>query len=301
MAKTQTIDTELSALRTRLAHLRARRANLTSVLLSTRLTSQAPAVRSARQRLQAAKLAKAQAQRNLQNVYQACAGVTAYRVKDPDPNAVDNGNLLGVRIEVMVEGRFVETYHVLFKRGEKAGERERGVLRVHKHTVPACVNIGGLVERWMPTGKGKEQDLVRFGRALRVELVGWHLRRRAVEKLRKEAGLEDKVKKGESEPGYGKVLNAFVSDEEEKEEEDDEVEERRKRRNGPAKIKEIDADLAVRQIDFTWSNGQTASVEVAKDGEVTKGVVRTANGARLPNLEKKIPGRIEGLVSRLST
>lgn len=142
-----------------------------------------------------------------------------------------------------------------------------------------------------------EQDLVRFGKVLRGELVGWHLRCKAVERLRGEAGL-GKKKNEEEEPGYGKVLNAFVSDDEEEEEE--EVEEELRRRNGPVKIIEIEADYAVRQIDVRWSNGRTAALDVAKDGEITKAVVKSKDGARLADVARRAVGRIEGVVQRLS-
>jgi central kinetochore subunit Mal2/MCM21 len=144
------------------------------------------------------------------------------------------------------------------------------------------------------------QDIMRFGRALRRELVGWHLRRDAVGKLRDEAGLKEngKGKGGEEvETGIGKVLNAFVSDDED--EEDDE--EMGGARDGPVKITDIEADEAVRELTITWSDGSTGVVRVTKDGEVDKAVFRSQEGVRESALGRKAIGRIEGLVQRLTT
>ncbi|KAF2274470.1 uncharacterized protein EI97DRAFT_357363, partial [Westerdykella ornata] len=234
------------------------------------------------------------------------AGVTAYRVKDPDPNAVDNGNLLGVRIDVSVEAKFVDTYHVLFNR---PNTRFRTMLKIHRHTIPPCIPLRQLANRYLPqlrkdSSPEVEQDLIRFGKLLRKELVSWHLRSAAVESLRREAGvLDPKVRKGAETqgPSYGKVLNAFMSDEE-NEGDDSGVEERiTGRQDGPAKIIEVESDLAVRQISLVWSNGQTAVAQIAKDGEIVRGAVRTRDGERLPQLERLLSGRMDGLVKRLNS
>lgn len=131
------------------------------------------------------------------------------------------------------------------------------------------------------------------------------MRTAAVEKLRADAGLVDKVmgeKLQDKEPTHGKVLNAFISDDEEESEDDsfiDDGDRRGGQRDGPAKITEIEADMAVRRIDISWSNKQVAAIEVTKDGEITKGVVRDRDGTRLSRLERKAIGRMEGLVQRL--
>lgn len=147
----------------------------------------------------------------------------------------------------------------------------------------------------------EEQNLIRFGRALRQELVAWHLRSAAVEKLRVEAGLPDQAARGrveEREPAYGKVLNAFVSDDED-EDDEDEFGIEAERSKTPVKIVEIEIDQGVRQITVTWSSGQTAVLEVMKDGEVVKGLVRADDGRRVSDVERKLPGRIEGLIESL--
>ncbi|KAJ4358673.1 uncharacterized protein N0V89_003257 [Didymosphaeria variabile] len=302
MDTAEALDADISDLHDRIATLRAHRANLTSILLSqphlpTRL-EQRPVLHE-RNRRNAVKLVQKQSNRNLENIYRACAGVTAYKVKDPDPCAIDDGNVLGVRIEVSVGGRFVETYHVLFNRPNTA---HKTMLKIHKHTIPPCIPLQPLANRWLPTAKKsaeepKEQNLVKFGRHLRKELVSWHLRLNTLEKLRKDAKVEDKPAgpdESNIEPAVGTVLNAFVSDDEDSEEEDPLSE-----AVGPLRISTLDADAAVREITITWSNGRVGIFKVTKDGEVDKAVVRTKEGAREASLVSKALGRIEGLLERL--
>lgn len=303
MATVEALDTEISDIRTRIATLRAHRANLSTILLSqprlpTRL-SQRP-VQQERKRRAALKHAQAQSKRNLENIYRACAGVTAYKVQDPDPCAVDNGNVLGVRVDVSVGNRFVETYHVLFNRPDP---ERKNMLRIHKHTVPPCIPLQPLANKWLPVARKDdaevEQDLVRFGRALRKELVSWHLRQDALEKLRAEAGLakegDARQEKRQDGTEISKVLNAFVSDDED----DEDEEELRRAHEGPARITEMEADTAVRELTILWSTGSRGVVRVGKDGEIEKAVFRSREGLRDTGLGRKALGRIEGLVQRL--
>lgn len=301
MATAEALDDDISDLRDRIATLQAHRANLTSILLSqphlsTRLEER-PAQHE-RDRRNATKLVKQQSDRNLENVYRACAGVTAYKVKDPDPCAVDNGNVLGVRVDVSVGGRFVETYHVLFNRPNAA---HKTMLKIHKHTIPPCIPLQPLANKWLPMTKKsaeepREQNLVRFGRHLRKELVSWHLRLEALEKLRKDANIPSQRAPREElhvAPEPGIVLNAFVSDDEESEEEEE-----LNNVDDALRISGIDSDAAVREIRVTWSNGRVGVFRVTKDGEVEKAAVRTKEGARDVSLSSRALGRIEGLVQR---
>ncbi|KAF2679496.1 hypothetical protein K458DRAFT_314325 [Lentithecium fluviatile CBS 122367] len=305
MATIEDFDTEIADIHTRIATLQAHRANLTSILLSqphlpARL-QQRPVLHE-RKRRSAAKFVEAQSKRNLENVYRACAGVTAYKVKDPDPYAVDNGNVLGVRVEVSIGGTFIETYHVLFNR---PNAKQRNILKIHKHTIPPCIPLHPLANKWLPITRKDadatmEQSLVKFGRSLRKELVSWHLRQEALEKLRTEAGLGNKATQPEEDKpdtSIGKVLNAFVSDDEESEDE----EEMRTARDGAVKITDIEGDMAVRELTITWSNGNTGALRVTKDGEIDKAVFRSRDGLRESAMERKAEGRIEGLVQRLTT
>ncbi|KAG4417969.1 hypothetical protein IFR04_008936 [Cadophora malorum] len=117
-----------------------------------------------------------------ENLYRACAGITTFRVQDPDPNAVDGGNILGLRIDVSSTGKFIKPYYILLNKPFPGTD----LLRIHRHTVPPSIPLPSLAEKYLPNGKGsaamsavvgagagaKKQDLRRFVRALRREIVG---------------------------------------------------------------------------------------------------------------------------------
>ena len=296
MESADQLDAEISDLHDRIATLKAQRANLTSVLLSqphltTRLGSDAATKRIIDQQLR----------RNLENTYRACAGVTAYRVKDPDPYAVHNGDILGISIEVPLNGGFVDTYHVLLVVREP---ENTGRLRIHKHTIPACIPLQQLANKWLPQStnngdgaKDMEQDLVKFGRALRRELVSWHMRLQTIQDLRRAAKIPDDDENHEDNAvglvSGGKVLNAFVSDDSSDAEEDD--------GEAPIRILDIEADAAVRSVTITWSDGRTAGLVVTKDGRVDKAICRARGGARDSTLSAKAIGPLSGMLRRLSS
>lgn len=287
------LDSDISDLHTRIATLKAHRANLSSVLLSqphlaTRLGNDATVKRIIDQ----------QSKRNLENTYRACAGVTAYKVKDPDSCAANNGDILGISIEVPVNGSFVDTYHVLFTLSTYEDSKR---LRIHKHTIPSCIPLQQLANKWLPQGatdtdrpKGTEQNLVKFGRALRRELVSWHMRLQSVQDLRKEAKLPDAqaedVVGGDVVSG-GRVLNAFVSDDSSDAEEDDV--------DGPVRIIDIETDASVRQVTVAWSDGRTAILVVTKDGRVEKAICRARGGNRDVVSSTKAVGPLGSLLRRL--
>lgn len=150
------------------------------------------------------------------NHHRIAFGTTAFPFKDPSPTAsAENSNLLGVRIDVCVRGgRFAKPYYVLLRRERVRGEKEVR-LRVHRHTVPAFIDLGSIEGFYLPfpgnrQGKGvdsdgeeedeplkptrksgRRQDLRGFVRELRRELVAWHLRGDAVELLREKLGLSE--------------------------------------------------------------------------------------------------------------
>ncbi|RAR00689.1 cenp-o kinetochore centromere component [Stemphylium lycopersici] len=300
MDTVEQLDEDITDLHARIATLKAHRASLSSVLLSqphlaARLQHTNQRDRSASN---AQRIITQQSKRNLENVYRACAGVTAYKVKDPDPHAVNDGNILGVSIDVSVAGRFVETYHVLLSVRDK---ESRKPLKIHKHTIPPCIPLQQLASKCLP-GSAKdeehdpEQDLVRFGRSLRKELVSWHMRVDAVEELKKESGLAKPQWSSEdmTTASTGKILNAFVSDDDAS----SDIEEPESE-GGNGRILEIETDAAVRQITITWSDRRTAAMNIAKDGRIEKAVCRTRGGARDALLSKKAIGPIAGLVRRL--
>jgi central kinetochore subunit Mal2/MCM21 len=124
-------------------------------------------------------------------------------VQDPDPNAVDGGNVLGIRFDIFAAGKreFETPYYVLLTQPERDGR-----LKVHKHTVPVFIPIQVLVKRHLPyaaaTGGEEDapvkaglqmQDLPKFVRALRKELVAHHKWVEAFERLKKCLGKRQGV------------------------------------------------------------------------------------------------------------
>lgn len=200
-------------------------------------------------------------------------------MQDPDPQAVDAGRVLGLRIEVMAKARFVRPYFVMLNR--PWGAHARSFLRVHRHTVPACVPLSGLAARYLPppltkrtaaeenagadadddgegegegeedsrrrrTAKGKQQhkqDLPRFARALRRELVRYHNRVAVIGDLRKAAGLEGKRRKSKE-----------VMD--------------------PPIVDVSAADAEAKQIRIEWGDGKSGRLVMSDDGEILKMVVQ---------------------------
>ena len=63
-----------------------------------------------------------QKRRNIQNAYRMCASATLFEAQDPDPNAVDEARIIGVRIEV-----FDQRKHPCYT------EFLHGILSVHAH------------------------------------------------------------------------------------------------------------------------------------------------------------------------
>lgn len=301
MATIEDLDSDISDLHVRIATLQAHRSNLASVLLSQPHLSarlQTPNQNS-KSFSSAQRAVEQQSKRNTENIYRACAGVTAYKVKDPDPNAINNGNILGVSIDVAIGGKFVETYHVLLNWRERIGNR---LLKIHKHTIPPCIPLQHLANKWLPTSWkdaeiDPEQDLVRFGRLLRKELVSWHMRVKAVDDLKKEAGLSSQRSRREDDSGLentGKILNAFVSDDEASSDiEGDGIE------DGPVRILDIESDAAVREVTITWSDRRLAIMTITKDGRVEKAACKARDGGRDAAMSRKVIGPIGGLIRRL--
>lgn len=224
-----------------------------------------------------------QQKHNLENLHRTCAGVTAFRVKDPDPYAVDNGKILGVRIEVSVKGRFAAPYYLLLNRPSMESDN----LRIHKHTVPPCVPLPALAARFLPqtpasddeesAKQGRIQDLHRLVRELRQELVSHHLRLDVITKLRADAGLLEDV-----EDGSGK----------------------RKRKAGKGGIEDVRAlDLGAREIEISWTDESTVRILVSRKGVVEKVVAKSVDGnARQRAVERRVmagDGHIEGVMERL--
>ncbi|KAF2807429.1 uncharacterized protein BDZ99DRAFT_465310 [Mytilinidion resinicola] len=301
----QTLDAELANLHAQIAHLRHRRANLSTTLLAHPNTStllntnrprgiQKPAHRSA------ASVLSKQQNHTTHSLHRALAGCTAYKVQDPDPYAVDSGRVLGVQIEVFTNGAFLPPYHILLHRPYATHPH---TLKIHKHTLPPCIPLSQLARKHLPQPAKNEagepvQDLQKLVRAVRWETQSWHLRVAAVERLREEAGLgpthprapEDEevgVMQGlDVDANPGDVLNGYVAP----------------ARQGPRRkgqIVAVEADRAVSAVSIEWAGGLGVRMRVTKDGEVEKGVARWRSGERDERTERAVLGRIEGVVERL--
>lgn len=179
-----------------------------------------------------------------QCAYRICAGITTFRVRDPDPNAVDSGAVLGLRIEVMTRARFVRPYFVFLNR-PYAG------WRVHRHTVPPCIPLNGLAARYLPAPpkSGAEaadkqlQNLPRFARTLRREIVRYHNRVAVVADLRKALGLDGKRKDAKERAERCPIYSISS------------------------------ADAETKQIRIDWKDGRSGRLVLGDDGEVGKLVV----------------------------
>lgn len=187
-----------------------------------------------------------------QSLYRACASLTTFRARDPDPNAVDDGAILGLRVEVVSRAKFLRPYYVLLNR--PYGSRSRH-LRVHRHTVPPCIPLAGLAARYLapPPASGDQeeggkQDLAKFARALRRELVRYHHRLGVVADLRKAAGLGKTTGDGE-EGGRGDGEGA------------------------DGRLVDISAaDAEAKQISIQWADGRTGRLVMGDNGEIVKAV-----------------------------
>ncbi|KAK4133323.1 hypothetical protein BT67DRAFT_382942 [Trichocladium antarcticum] len=209
---------------------------------------------------------------NQQCLYRACATLTTFRATDPDPRAVDAGAILGLRIEVVSRARFLRPYYVLLNRpyasggGDDGDDGSRRYLRVHRHTLPPCIPLAGLAGRYLPAptagsagGEGREQDLGRFARALRMEVVRYHHRLGTVADLRKAAGLGGK-KRGVGEDG-GEEGGGAQQEEE------------------PNRLVDISpADAEVKQLTIEWADGRTGRLVMGDDGEIVRLVAVGENG-----------------------
>lgn len=173
-----------------------------------------------------------------QCLYRIASSVTAFKVQDPDPNAVDGGHVIGLRFEIMSRGQFLKPYYVMLNRPYPNSRH----LRVHRHTVPPAVPLAGLAARHLPeprTGddESRPQDLERFARALRRDILRYHNRLGVSADLRRALGLQGQETTPTSE-------NAVVS-------------------MGLA-------DIEAKQIELTWADERSGRLVMDDDGKVVK-------------------------------
>ena len=310
------------ALERRLARLKVQRANAVTALVSSprvvELLSRAHARRHARTPAtgRALSAAQSQTQHNLVSTYHSVAGATAYLVCDPDPKATDNGRRLGVRLDICVARQMRDPpYHILLARA--APDQCEDTLRVVHHTLPPFVPLQDLSRKHLPlqhepstpSGAAPRQSLGAFVRAVRYELVSFHLRAAAIDALREELGLPklrlacDDMELGHDQaanlrtraqtpdPPGRRALSPFVLIAESGS--------RGEELNQIAHIVFVDADASVRNLHLMWSDGALGRALLSKDGDVTNVSARRVDGTRAPDLERRALGRIEGLLQRI--
>ncbi|ETS78500.1 hypothetical protein PFICI_10562 [Pestalotiopsis fici W106-1] len=209
-----------------------------------------------------------------QSLYRACASITALKIRDPDPNAVDKGNVLGLRFEVMSRSRFIRPYYVMLNRPYAKSQH----LRIHRHTVPPCIAISGLAARHLPASKldkdGQEthhQDLPRFARALRRELVRYQNRITTIGDLRKAAGLGNSSTKR-----HGDEAVAITD------------------------ISAVDAEA--KQVRLEWEDGRVGRLVMDDDGKIAKVAVQAGNERDRRRVRELLGGstHIQDLVRHLN-
>ncbi|TQV93212.1 hypothetical protein V2A60_010353 [Cordyceps javanica] len=196
-----------------------------------------------------------------QCTYRLAAPVTAFKIRDPDPHAVDRGHVLAIRFEVMSQGHFLRPYYVMLNR---PWPDARAHLRVHRHTVPPAVPVGGLAARYLPPPRAAvhhddeppaaaqrstttTQDLDRFARALRREIMRFHNRLGLTADLRKTVGLQ---RKGRAAPATKPrdVVEAGI------------------------------ADVEAKHVKLAWADGRTGRILMDQDGRVQRFVVFGPDG-----------------------
>ncbi|KAK0633319.1 Cenp-O kinetochore centromere component-domain-containing protein [Immersiella caudata] len=272
-----TLDDEILNLQSQINTLKSQLQIQTSNLLGSPSTEQliTSSTTPAAQKQNLLSRSASQHAHNQQCLYRACAGLTAFRARDPDPNAVDNGAILGLRVEIASRAKFLRPYYVLFNRPFPGSN----ALRVHRHTIPPSIALVGLANRYLPFPKGEgggKQDLARFARALRREVVRYHHRLGVVADLRKAAGLGKKRGNGG-------------------EEEEEGVE----REGKLASITAADAEA--KQITIEWADGRAGRLVMGDDGEVVKVVAVGDNGRDRDVVRELLGGatRVEDVAKRL--
>lgn len=191
-----------------------------------------------------------------QCAYRITTPITAFKVRDPDPNAVDAGHVLGLRFEAMSQGHFLRPYYVMLNRPYPDSPSH---LRVHRHTVPPAIPIGGLAARHLPPPRAvtataatqqTTQDLDRFARALRREIMRFHNRLGLTADLRKTVGVQRKGKAAAAAPTPREVVEAGI------------------------------ADVEAKHVKLAWADGRSGRILMDKDGKVQKFVVFGPEGRR---------------------
>lgn len=172
--------------------------------------------------------------------YRICTPITTFKVHDPDPNAVDGGHVLGLRFEVMSRSQFLRPYYVMLNRPYFNST----CLRVHRNTLPPAIPLAGLAARHLApprpeSDNSPKQDLDRFVRTLRREIMRYHNRLGVSADLRRSLVLHDKDK----ELQVNDVIEVGI------------------------------ADIEAKQIKLTWADERSGRLVMDDDGKVVKLVI----------------------------
>lgn len=197
--------------------------------------------------------------------YRTCTPVTAFKVHDPDPCAVDGGHVLGLRFEVMSRGQFLQPYYLMLNRPFSHAKHH---LRVHRHTIPPGVPLAGLAARYLPapanypgdeTQQQPQQHLDGLARALRREIMRYHNRLGVSADLRRRLGLHEKTP---ADVSANSVVEVGI------------------------------ADIEAKQIKLTWADERSGRLVMDDDGNVLKLVVFGGQG-RDWDTAKKLFGKYD--------
>jgi central kinetochore subunit Mal2/MCM21 len=159
--------------------------------------------------------------------------------------------------------------------GEEDGNDERkGLYRVHRHTLPACIPLASLAKRWLPNGKGvvgsglqggKRQDMKGFVRAVRRELVGYHKRIAVIKGLRTSFDLDEPTTSSNQKR----------------------MEKRMEKGREKVIVDITPADAEAKQVRIEWRDGRIGRVQMDEEGKMLKCVVIGEEGR-----DRDIEGRI---------
>ncbi|GKZ35973.1 hypothetical protein AbraIFM66950_006810 [Aspergillus brasiliensis] len=223
---TDDLDSEISSIRAEIRTLQHRRRILTSSLLSSRplqrLSKSPPQTTTQNKWTDISPLIQSTSTHAQTNHHRIAFSTTTFPFTDPSPTSESQSpnNLLGIRIDICArDGTYAKPYYILLRRSvHKTQDGKRREVRVHKHTVPAVVDVRKLERVFLPSStaqdglngetdepmdeeqeqekqlkpwkhKTRKQDLKSFVREVRKQLVVWHLRCDAVRYLREKLGV----------------------------------------------------------------------------------------------------------------
>jgi central kinetochore subunit Mal2/MCM21 len=220
-------------------------------------------------------------------------------VRDPDPHAVDGGHVLGLRFEAMTRGQFLQPYYVMLNRPYA---EHRQFLRVHRHTVPPAIPLSGLAARYLPGPKKQQQqqqqqqeeqeeqqaegdsnspsplsyhlkqDLERFVKSLRREIMRYHNRLGVSADLRRSLGAHSNSNSNKTITRDNAIVDVSI------------------------------ADTEAKQIRLTWADERNGRLVMDDDGKVVKFVVFGAADGRDWETTRQLgdsQGRVEDVAKML--